>query len=166
MERPMLNERETEKMTFQMMYQRYVSRKNMMRSITYMIASVNSTWREQSTVPKNGSWQLTTRFRAMTATGLLNEEVRKKYDSTNLQPKTSVQSPIDATRALRVNSGYEAVKVCEAMYLRDLPATRSPNIRPDGMMENAMVAATDRPNWTTATISGIDDFVLPSTMTM
>ena len=51
--------------------------------------------------------------RAITATRLLNDDVWKKYDWANVQPKMSSQSEIDAMRALRVSYGYEAVKVWE-----------------------------------------------------
>jgi hypothetical protein len=41
----------------------------------------------------------------MTAIGLLNEEVKKKYDSTNLHPKMRTQRKMEALRALRVKAG-------------------------------------------------------------
>ena len=47
----------------------------------------------------------------MTAIGLLNDSVRKKYDSVSLQPKMSSHMERDAMRAVRVSVGYEAVNV-------------------------------------------------------
>lgn len=87
--------------------------------------------------------------------GLLNDDVKKKYDSANLQPKISNHIIIEAVRALRGSEGYDAVKVCEAMYFLDLPATRSPNILPEGIMEKANVATTEIKNWTIPMMSGI-----------
>jgi hypothetical protein len=118
----------------------------MIRSMMYMIPSVNWIWYLQTTFPNIGSEQLSTCARAMTATVEENEDVRKKYDSANLKPKMSVQSATLAVRAARVSGAYAAVKVCEAMYLRDLPATRSPNIRPEGITPKAIEAVTERPN--------------------
>ncbi len=119
-----------------------------------MIARVKGTWFVHSALPKNRSLQPCTFVRAMTAIGLEKDDVKKKYDSMNLQPKMSSQSPIDAMRELFVRDGYEAVNVCDAMYLRDLPATRSPNIRPEGMMPKAIVTTTETPNCAMAMISG------------
>ena len=122
--------------------------------MTYMIVSVNGTWLEHNALPKMRSEQPCTLVRAITAIGLLNDEVRKKYDSANLQPKTRIQSMIDAILALRGRAGYDAVKVCEAKYLRDLPATRSPNILPEGIMAKAIVAITETKNCTIPIMSG------------
>ena len=58
----------------------------------------------------------------------------------------SIHKQMEATRELLGNVGYEAVKVCEAMYLRDLPATLSPNMRPDGMIPKAIVTTTEMKN--------------------
>ncbi len=154
-DRPRWNDRATENTTIQMTYHRYVSRKNRMRSMTYMIASANGTWLLHRAAPKYLSLQFKTFVRAMTATGLLKFDVKKKYDSVNLQPKISSQSESDAMRALRVRSGYEAVKVWEAMYLRDLPATRSPNKRPEGTILNATVTTTERKNCAIPMIRGM-----------
>lgn len=73
--------------------------------MTYMIVSVNGTWLAQSAVPNNLSLQPWTLVRAMTAMGLLNEEVKKKYDSTNLQPKMRSQREMDAMRGPRPSTG-------------------------------------------------------------
>lgn len=91
----------------------------------------------------------------MTAIGLLNDEVRKKYDSTSLHPKINNHKEIDAIRAVLPRLGYEAVKVCEAMYFRDFPRTRSPNMRPEGMMLNATVTTTEMKNWAIPIMSGM-----------
>jgi len=99
------------KMTIQMMYHKYVSKKKRIRSMTYIIVSVNGTWLEHNELPKIRSEQPCTLVRAITAIGLLKDEVKKKYDSVNLQPKTKTQSMIDAVRALRGKAGYDAVKV-------------------------------------------------------
>ena len=56
-DRPRWNDRATLNTTTQMMYQRYVSRKNRMRSMTYMMASVKGTWLLQRAVPKYLSLQ-------------------------------------------------------------------------------------------------------------
>jgi hypothetical protein len=148
-ERPILN------MTIQMIYHKYVSRKKSTRSMTYMIASVNGTWFVHNTLPNSLSLHPCTLVRAITAMGLLNEDVKKKYDSVNLQPKISSHKHMEAVRAERVSTGYDAVKVWEAIYFRDLPATRSPNMRPEGMTPNAIVATTDMKNWTIPRMSGI-----------
>lgn len=79
--------------------------------MTYIIVSVNGTWLEHKEVPKIRSEQPCTLVRAITAIGLLKDEVKKKYDSVNLQPKTKTQSMTDAVRALRGKAGYDAVKV-------------------------------------------------------
>jgi hypothetical protein len=71
-----------------------------------------------------------------------------------------VQSRIEAARAGRGRAGYEAVKVCEAMYFLDFPATRSPNILPEGMIAKTMVTTTEIKNWTMPTIRGIIDLLL------
>lgn len=84
--------------------------------------------------------------RAMTETGLLKEEDKKKYDSAYLHPKINNHRQMEAARALPGKVGYDAVKVWEATYLRDFPATRSPNIRPDGMIAKARVATTEMKN--------------------
>lgn len=47
----------------------------------------------------------------MTAMGLEKDDVKKKYDSTSLQPKINSHREIDATRAVLPRLGYEAVKV-------------------------------------------------------
>jgi hypothetical protein len=60
--------------------------------------------------------------------------------------KDEGQSRMDAVRAERGRVGYEAVNVWEAMYFLDLPATRSPNILPEGMIANAMVTTTEMKN--------------------
>lgn len=111
-----------------------------------MIASVNAGWYWQSVLPKTESRQFWTRMPTMTRTGFSNESVRKKYDSVSLQPKMRTQRPIDAMRWRTVSFGYDAVKVCDARYLRDLPATRSPNRRPDGMIANVRTKRTAKPN--------------------
>jgi hypothetical protein len=46
------------------------------------------------------------------------------------------------------------VNVWLARYFRDLPATRSPNMRPEGMMENKSAAETPMKNCTIPRISG------------
>jgi hypothetical protein len=101
--------------------------------------------------------------------GLLNDDVRKKYDSVNLHPKINNHITMEAVRALRRRVGYEAVNVWDAMYFLDLPATRSPNIRPEGMIANANVATTEIKNWTMPMIRGIWELALagrPSTNAM
>lgn len=105
MDRPNENDRPTLNTTIQIMYQRYVSRKNRIKSITYMMASVIGTWFVQSAVPKNRSLQPWTFVRTMTAIGLPKEVVRKKYDSANLQPKMRSHKQTDAMRAWRLRSG-------------------------------------------------------------
>ena len=159
MESPRANERPILNTTTQMIYHRYVSKKNSTKSMIYMIVSANGTWLLQSAVPKNLSLHPWTFVRAMTAMGLLKDEVRKKYDSVSLHPKISAQRRMEAARADRVSEGYDAVKVCEAMYFRDFPATRSPNMRPEGIRLNEMVATTDTKNWTMPMMSGILDVV-------
>ena len=61
-----------------MTYHKYVSRKNRIKSITYMIANAKGTWFEQSALPKKRSLQFWTLVRAMTAMGELKDDVRKK----------------------------------------------------------------------------------------
>ena len=78
MDRPRENDLPTLNTTFQMIYHKYVSRKNKIKSMTYMIVSVKGTWLVQSELPKNLSLQPCTFVRAMTAIGLLNDEVKKK----------------------------------------------------------------------------------------
>jgi hypothetical protein len=73
--------------------------------MTYMIVRVKGTWLVQSVLPKNLSLHPCTLVRAMTAIGLLNDEVKKKYDSANLQPKTRPQSMMDAVRGPRARGG-------------------------------------------------------------
>ena len=94
-----------ENTTTQMMYHRYVSRKNNMRSMIYMIVSANGTWFWHRALPKNLSLHPWTFVLAMTAMGLLKDDVKKKYDSTNLHPKTRAQSRMEPARALRVRVG-------------------------------------------------------------
>jgi len=65
---------------------------------------------------------------------------------------------IEAARELFSSLGYEAVKVWLARYFRFLPATRSPNIRPEGMMVNMTTEAMARPNWTILMISETCEF--------
>jgi hypothetical protein len=77
-DKPSANERPILNTTIQMMYQRYVSRKKRMRSMTYIIARVKATWFEQRLLPNNRSLQPWTVMRAITAIGLLKEDVRKK----------------------------------------------------------------------------------------
>ena len=60
--------------------------------MTYMMASANGTWLLHRAEPKYLSLQFKTFVRAMTATVLPNDDVRKKYDSANLQPKMTSQS--------------------------------------------------------------------------
>jgi len=70
-----------------------------------MIVSVKGTWLVHSTFPKYLSLHPWTFVRAMTAIGLLNDDVRKKYDSENLHPNMRSQSKMDALRAPRDNVG-------------------------------------------------------------
>src|SRR5882762_6273902 len=105
MDKPRENDLPTLNTTFQMMYHRYVSRKNKIKSMTYMIVSVNGTWFVQRELPKNLSLHPCTFVRAITAMGPLNDEVKKKYDSANLQPKISPQSIMEAIRGLRASPG-------------------------------------------------------------
>ena len=84
----------------------------------------------------------------MTWIGFLNESVRKKYDSVNLQPKTRNHSASDAARAVDLSEGYDAVNVWLARYFRDFPATRSPNILPEGKTAKRIVATTEMKNCT------------------
>ena len=111
MDKPNENERPMLNMTIQMMYHKYVSKKNNIKSMTYMMTSVIVTWLVQRTFPKILSLHPWTFVRAMTAIGLLNDAVKKKKDSANLQLKIRIQRSIDAVRALRGRSGYDAVKV-------------------------------------------------------
>ena len=84
----------------------------------------------------------------MTRIGSLNDRVKKKYDSVNLHPNTRIQSRKDAIRGFRSRTGYDAVNVWLARYFLDLPATRSPNIRPEGIVANVIVAMTEQQNCT------------------
>src|SRR6267154_4127451 len=105
MDKPSEKERPTEKTTIQMMYHKYVSRKNRIKSMIYMMVNVKGTWFEQRILPNNLSLHPCTVVRAMTAIGELKELVRKKYDSANLHPNTRSQSMLLAVRAERVSSG-------------------------------------------------------------
>ena len=78
MERPKENERPILKITIQIMYQRYVSKKKSTRSMTYMMASVKGTWFVQRALPKSLSLHPWTLVLAITAIGLLKEDVKKK----------------------------------------------------------------------------------------
>lgn len=111
MDKPNENERPMLNITIQMIYHKYVSKKNNIKSMTYMMTSVIVTWLVQRALPKILSLHPWTLVRAMTAMGLLNDAVKKKKDSANLQLKIRSQRNIDAVRALRGRSGYDAVKV-------------------------------------------------------
>ena len=84
---------------FQMIHHRKVSRKYSTKSMMYMIVSVNAAWFRQRAFPKYLSLQFLTCIPTMTRMGFLNESVKKKYDSVNLQPKTRNQRISDAVRA-------------------------------------------------------------------
>lgn len=129
-----------------------------------MMARANAGWWRQSALPKILSEQFWTRMPTMTRTGFSNERVRKKYDSVSLHPKTSTQSAMLATRARVSSFGYDAVNVWLARYLRDLPATRSPNSRPDGTIENSATTATLMANWTMPMMCETLDFELKKAM--
>ena len=105
MERPRPNERAMLKTVFQMIHQRNVSRKKSTRSMMYMIASVNAAWFLQRALPKYLSLQPLIFIPTITWIGFLNDSVRKKYDSVNLQPKTRNQSRSDAARAVGLRVG-------------------------------------------------------------
>lgn len=154
-DKPRAKDRPILKTTSQMMYQRYVSKKNNTRSMIYMIVSAKGMWFRHRAFPKILSLQFSMFVRAMTETGLLKEDVKKKYDSAYLHPKINSHRQMDAARALPGNVGYDAVKVWEATYLRDFPATRSPNIRPEGMIAKAIVTTTEMKNWTIPRMRGI-----------
>ena len=104
-DRPRANDRPTLKTTSQMTYQRYVSKKKRIRSMIYMIARANGMWFLQRASPKSLSLQRSMFVRAMTATGALKDDDKKKYDSTYLQLKTKIQRRIDARRALPGSAG-------------------------------------------------------------
>ena len=88
-----------------MMYQRYVSKKKRIRSIKYMIDRVSGMWFLQRAAPKILSLQRSMFVRAMTETGALKDDDKKKYDSTYLQPKTKIQRTMDAKRAALGRAG-------------------------------------------------------------
>ena len=104
-DRPRANDRPILKTTSQMMYQRYVSKKKRIRSIRYMIARANGMWFLQRASPKILSLQRSMFVRAMTETGALKDEDKKKYDSTYLQPNTKTQRRMDARRAAPGSAG-------------------------------------------------------------
>ena len=81
------------------MYQRYVSKKKRIRSIKYMITRANGIWFLQRAFPKILSLQRSIFVRAMTETGALKDDDRKKYDSAYLQLKTKIQRRTDPKRA-------------------------------------------------------------------
>ena len=83
-------------MVFQMMYQRKVSRKNRMRSIMNIIVNVNVGWFKHNVSPNNQSSQFKTLVPTIMHIGSQNDNIRKKYNSTNLQLNTSTQSKIEA----------------------------------------------------------------------
>ena len=68
--------------------------------MTYMIARENGMWFLQRESPKILSLQRSIFVWAMTETGALKDDDRKKYDSTYLQPKTKIQREMDARRAV------------------------------------------------------------------
>jgi hypothetical protein len=70
--------RAIEKTVFQMMYQRYVSRKKSTRSMTNMIASVNAAWFWHSAAPKILSSQPWIVIPTIAAIGFEKDCVRKK----------------------------------------------------------------------------------------
>jgi len=105
MDNPSPNDLPILKMTTQMMYHKYVSKKKRTRSMTYITVSVKGTWLEHKWLPNMRSEHPCTLVLAITAIGLLKDVVKKKYDSVNLQLKTRTQSIIDATRALRGREG-------------------------------------------------------------
>jgi hypothetical protein len=145
---PSANDLMMEKIVFQMTYQRNVSRKKSVRSMRYMMVSAKAAWLVQSPWPRYLSWQFWTFIPTMTLMGSRKERVRKKYDSVNLHPNTSIQRRNDAARGPLPSAGYDAVNVWLARYFRLFPATRSPNILPDGSVANVIVATTEQKNWT------------------
>ena len=85
-----------------MTYHKYVSGRNFgSLYMTYMIASANRTWLLHRAELKYLLLQFKTSVRAMTAIRLLNNDIRKQYDSANLQPKMSSQSEIVARTAYK-----------------------------------------------------------------
>ena len=65
-----------------------------------MIVSVNAAWFLQRTFPKYLSLQFWIFIPTVTWIVVLNESVRKKYDSVYLRPKMSTQTRIDVSRAV------------------------------------------------------------------
>ena len=66
----------------------------------YMIARENGMWFLQRASPKILSLQRSIFVWAITETGALKDDDKKKYDSTYLQPKTKTQRVMDARRAV------------------------------------------------------------------
>ena len=64
-----------------------------------MIVRVNGMWFLQRVSPKILSLQRSMFVRAMTETGALKDEDKKKYDSAYLHPNTKIQRRMDAKRA-------------------------------------------------------------------
>jgi hypothetical protein len=64
-----------------------------------MIAREMGMWFLQRALPKILSVQRSMFVRAMTETGALKDDDKKKYDSAYLHPNTKIQSRIDAKRA-------------------------------------------------------------------
>ena len=69
-----------------------------------MIVNMNAGWFEHNTFPKNRSSHPWTFVPTITRTDSWNDNVRKKYDSTNLQLKINTQRNTNAIRALRSSS--------------------------------------------------------------
>jgi hypothetical protein len=165
MDNPILKLLPTEYTVFQMTYHKKVSKKNRLRSMTNISASVNLAWFRQSTEPKTRSSHIRISMCAIARIGSRNDVLRKKYDSTNLQMKVIVHMLSEAVRAFPCSTGYDAVNVWLARYLRAFPVTRSPNSRPEGTMKKMRVTTMLMPSWTSAMMSGMLLSVVPSTQT-
>lgn len=128
-----------EKKQLQIMYHKYVSKKNKIKSV-----------KSNNTIVIFGCILHTTTFGSMlsplhldifnierTLKGSFKDKVKKKYDSMNLQVNTEIHKPCENHLDLPLNVGNEAVKVFEDTYLLlYLPFDKYElNIPPNGLTE-------------------------------
>lgn len=116
---PKENDNAIEKKQLQIMYHKYVSKKNKIKSVKSNSTTVTFGCKLQTITVGSilSPLHLDIFNIESTLNGSFNDKVKKKYDSTNLQVNTEIHNPCENHLDLPLRAGNEAVNVFEDTYL-------------------------------------------------